>query len=252
MACISRTGSDLDAVVQEIQSKGYPKAVAIVGDITDPATPGAVVEQVKATFGAIDILICNAGISRISSIEHDHDYSIPWKVIDANVRGSMAFIHAVTPSMIARKSGIIMTVVSVLAVTNPEFFTAYSTAKAGMIRATHIMDRELRSHGILIYAVHPGMIADTTLGHNVLNLEAHQKLQGLRKFMDDFIPSMTDSLALAADTFVALAADPDAKLMSGRYVDATQDLGQVLAEAKKGQEGRIEKEGLYTLKIDTL
>ena len=70
--------------------------------------------------------------------------------------------------------------------------------------------------------------------------------------MSEFQPSMKDTVALPADTFVALAADPDAKLMSGRYIDATQDLGEVLNEARKGPDGRIEKEGLYTLKVDTL
>ncbi|KAL9038254.1 MAG: hypothetical protein Q9214_005355, partial [Letrouitia sp. 1 TL-2023] len=252
VACLSRTQSDLDDVVREIQSKGYPKAITIVGDITTPSLPVEAVQKTEAQLGPIDILIANAGISRISSVEHDRDYSIPWKVIDVNIKGSMAFIHAVTPSMVAKKAGTIMTVVSVLTATNPEFFSAYSAAKAGMLRATHIIDRELRPHGILTYAVHPGMIADTTLGHNVLNLEAYEKLDGLKKFMEGFKTSMNDTLALAADTFVALAAEPDARFMCGKYIDASQDLGQVLAEAKKGPEGRIEKEGLYVLKVDTL
>lgn len=252
VACLSRTQLDLDDVVREIQSKGYPKAISIVGDITTPSLPVEAVQETEAQLGPIDILVTNAGISRISSIEHDRDYSLPWKVIDANIKGSMAFIHAATPSMVARKAGTIMTVVSVLAVTNPEYFSAYCAAKAGMLRATHIIDRELRPHGILTYAVHPGMIADTTLGHNVLNLEAYEKLDSLKKFMDEFKPSMNNTLALAADTFVALAAEPDARFMRGKYIDATQDLGQLLAEAKKGPEGRIEKEGLYVLKVDTL
>ncbi|KAL8852134.1 MAG: hypothetical protein Q9221_002957 [Calogaya cf. arnoldii] len=251
--CIARTKSDLDAVVRSIAEKGHPKALAIAGDVTDPSLPNQIIAEAQETFGRpIDILINNAGISRISTIEHDRDYSIPWHVIEVNIRGSMALIHALAPSMIANKQGTIINVVSVLAVENPSYFTAYSAAKAGMLKATHIMDRELRENGIRTYAVHPGMIAETTLGHGALNLEAQEKSQGVKDFMGRFVPSMRDSLALAADTFVALAADPDARFMSGRYVDATQDLGQVLTEAKKGPEGRIEKENLYTLKVDTL
>ncbi|KAL8801241.1 MAG: hypothetical protein Q9182_004590 [Xanthomendoza sp. 2 TL-2023] len=252
VACVARTKSDLDAVVEEINSRGYPKAIAIAGDVTDSAFPATLVSEVEAALGPIDILINNAGISRISDLEHDRDYNNPWRVIDVNLRGSMALTHAVVPSMIAKKSGIIINVVSVLAVENPDYFSAYSAAKAGVLKATHIMDRELRVHGIHTYAVHPGMIADTTLGRGALNLDAQEKNQGVKHFMERFVPSMTDSLALAANTFVALAADQDARFMSGKYVDATQDLGQVLAEAKKGPEGRIEKEGLYMLKVDTL
>ncbi|KAL8757020.1 MAG: hypothetical protein Q9199_002530 [Rusavskia elegans] len=251
--CIARTKSDLDAVVHSIAEKGHPKAHAIAGDVTDPSLPSRLIQETEEIFGSpIDILINNAGISRISNIEHDRDYSIPWHVIDVNMRGSMALIHAIAPSMMARRKGTIINVVSVLAIEDPEYFTAYSAAKAGMLKATHIMDREFREHGIQTYAVHPGMIAETTLGHGALNLEAQEKSPSVKEFMGRFVPSMNDSLALAADTFVALAVDPDARFMSGRYVDATQDLGQVLAEAKKGLEGRIEKEGLYILKVDTL
>ncbi|KAL8686105.1 MAG: hypothetical protein Q9218_007345 [Villophora microphyllina] len=252
VVCVARTKSDLDAVVQDIEQRGFPQAIAIAGDVTDPSFPGKVSKEVEAKLGSIDILINNAGTSRISNVEHERDYSIPWRVIDTNLRGSMAMIHAIAPSMIARKSGAIINVVSVLAIENPDYFSAYSAAKAGVLKATHIMDRELRDHGILSYAVHPGMILDTTLGHGALNLDAQAKNKAVEKFVVKFTPSMTDSLALPADTFVALAADPDARFMSGRYIDATQDLGQVLAEARKGPEGRIEKEGLYTLKVNTL
>ena len=96
------------------------------------------------------------------------------------------------------------------------------------------------------------MSKDTTLGEGALNLEAHGRAEGLRRFMEDFVPSMTDTVQLPANTFVALAADPDARYLSGKYIDATQDLGMVLEEAKKGSESRIEKEGLYVLKVDTL
>ncbi|KAI4278737.1 MAG: hypothetical protein LQ337_000781 [Flavoplaca oasis] len=251
--CISRTKSDLDSLIHTIAENGHPKALAIAGDVTDPSLPPRLIAETEKTFGSgIDVLINNAGISRISTIEHDRDYSIPWHVIDINLRGSMALIHAHAPSMIARKSGTIINVVSVLAVESPEYFTAYSAAKAGMLKATHIMDREFREHGIQTYAVQPGMIADTTLGNGALNLAAQEESAGVREFMSRFVPSMGDSLALAADTFVALVADPDARHMTGRYVDATQDLGQVLEEARKGPQGRIEKEGLYMLKVDTL
>lgn len=114
------------------------------------------------------------------------------------------------------------------------------------------MDLEFRPHGIYTYAVHPCMSKDTTLGEGALNLEAREKVEGIRRFMEDFVPSMTDTVQLPANTFVALAADPDARYLSGKYIDATQDLGMVLEEAKKGPESRIEREGLYILKVDTL
>lgn len=252
VACMARTHLDIENVVKEIEQKGYPRAMAVMGDVTDPEAPGRVVKEIEATLGPVDVLVNNAGISRISDIEYEKDMLKAWEVVEVNLRGPMTLIHAVLRSMISRQSGCIINVVSVLATISLPYFSAYSSAKAGLIRATHIMDMEFRPHGIYSYAVHPCMCADTTLGQGALNLDAYVKVDGLRQFMSDFLPSMKDTLALPADTFVALAAESDAKLMSGRYIDVTQDLGEVLDEAKKGPEGRIEKEGLYTLKIDTL
>ena len=252
VACMARTHLDIENVVKEIEQKGYPRALAIMGDVTDPEAPGRVVKEIEATLGPVDVLVNNAGISRVSDIEHEKDMFKAWEVIEVNLRGPMALIHAVLPTMISRQTGCIINVVSVLATISLPYFSAYSSAKVGLIRATHIMDMEFRPHGIYSYAVHPCMCADTTLGQGALNLDAYVEVDGLRQFMSDFLPSMKDTLALPADTFVALAADSDAKFMSGRYLDVTQDLGEILDEARKGPEGRIEKEGLYTLKIDTL
>ncbi len=252
VACLSRTRSDVDAVVAEMAKRGYPRSIALAADVADPAAPAVVVKEVEKELGHIDILVNNAGISRISPLSHESNYSAPRSVVDVNVHGTLAFIHAVLPSMIARQRGTIINVVSVLAAMTHPYFHAYSCSKAGILRATHCLELENRQHGILSYAVAPGMIADTTLGHGALNMEAHSELPELKKYMEFFGPAIGDTLALAADSFVALAADPDAKWMSGRYVDVQQDLGEVLAEAKKGPEGRIEREGLYELKVDVL
>jgi len=178
--------------------------------------------------------------------------STAFHVINVNIQGTMAFIHAALPAMIARKSGVVINIVSVLATMNLPYFSAYSCAKSGLLRATEIMDMEFRPHGIYSYAVAPGMVPNTNLGQGALNEESFDRVEEFRNFVKDFGPSMTDTLALPADTLVALVADKDAKHMSGRYIDVTQDLGAVLEEAKKGPDSRIQKEKLYTLKVDTL
>lgn len=252
VVCVARTKSDVEAVVNEIQGKGQLKAIAIVGDVTDDASPSRIIKEVEEALGPVDVLINNAGISRISDIEHEVDISAAWRVIEVNMKGTLSFMHAVIPSMKERKTGVIINVVSVLATISLPYFSAYSAAKAGIIRATEIMDMELRQQGIYSFALHPAMTKDTTLGVGALNEVAHEKVEGIQSFMKEFVPSMQDTVQLPADTMVALVANPDAKFMSGKYIDGTQDLGDVLMEAKKGAEGKIEKQGLYTLKVNTL
>lgn len=263
VACLSRTLSDLESVIARIEAqdeelnktiRGQPlktRPLAIVGDVTDPACPKRAILEAEDKLGPIDILINNAGTSRISTVEYEEDFEIPWKVIETNLRGSLAFTHAVVPYMVKRERGIIINVVSALAVTSPPYFSAYSSAKAGLIRATHIMDQELKSKGILTFALHPGMVAETTLGVGALNETAMSKDRDLKGFMEDFVPSMEDTLSLPADTMVALCVREDANLLSGRYVNACQDLGEVLEKAKRW-ETNGEGADLYRLKVDML
>lgn len=252
VVCMARTKSDIEAVVEEIELKGHPKSLAVLGDVTDDATPARTIKEIEAALGPVDVLINNAGVSRISDIEHESDMSAAWRVIEVNLKGTLAFVHVVLPSMKKRKVGVIINIVSVLATISLPYFSAYSAAKSGIIRATEIMDMELRSHGIYSYALHPAMTKDTTLGVGAMNETAYRNVEGVRQLMEEFVPSMKDTVQLPADTMVALVADPRAKLMSGRYIDGTQDLGAVLAEAEKKAQGTIEKEGLYSLKVDTL
>ena len=249
---LSRTVSDGEALVKEISQRGQPKALALEGDVADPTVPARVVKDIEASLGPIDILINNAGISRVSDVEHETDMARVFQVINISLHGALAFNYAVLPSMIARKTGTIINIVSIIAAVNMPYFSGYAAAKTGLIRATEIQDMEFRPHGIHCYAVSPGMVADTTLGVGAINMEMLEKVDEAKQFLTEFMASLGDTLALPADFMVALVAEPDAKLMSGRYVDVTQDLEAMLQDAKRGPEGRIEKEGLYKLKVNTL
>lgn len=110
VACIARTRSDIENVVKEIEEKGYPRCIAIEADVTDAAAPAQVVKEVEKELGPVAVMVNNAGISRISDIEHEKDMMKAWNVIDVNMRGTMAFIYAVLPSMIEHKSGTIINV----------------------------------------------------------------------------------------------------------------------------------------------
>lgn len=110
VACVSRTHSDTLSLVQEISQKGYPRAIAIAADVADSETPGRVIGEVQGELGPVWCLINNAGISRISDVEHEHGVAVAMEVVEVNVRGALNFIHTVVPGMIERRSGVIINV----------------------------------------------------------------------------------------------------------------------------------------------
>ena len=236
VACLSRTPSDLDALVEEIQQKHQTRAIAIAEDVVDTALVERAVKRAEETLGPIDILINNAGISRFSDLAHEKDLSMAWKVVEVNMLGTMNLVRAVLPSMTARKSGIIINVVSILGTLPLPYFSAYSAAKAGIIQYTKVIHKELSLNGINTYAVHPCMSQDTTIAVGAVNHDTMEKVEGAGEFLHKFLASQKDKLDLPADTFVTLCVEERAKRLSGKFVDATYDLEEVLkrAEAEDG------------------
>ena len=110
VACISRTHSDTLSLVQEIAQNGYPRAIAIVADVADAEAPARVLAEVQRELGSVDVMLSNAGISRISDVEHEHGMEAAMNIFEVNVKGALNFIHAVIPSMIEKKSGVIINV----------------------------------------------------------------------------------------------------------------------------------------------
>ncbi|EME83871.1 uncharacterized protein MYCFIDRAFT_101118, partial [Pseudocercospora fijiensis CIRAD86] len=163
VACIARRENDLKVLVEEIRSEGG-KATAVAADVSQPGTPAHIVSSVERELGPIDILISNAGITRLSPLDAEKDLSIWWRCYEVNVLAPVSLIHAVLPSMKARKTGIIMTVSSAVASMALPCMSAYASSKAAISKFHESITPELAGSGILSFAVNPGMVGGTELG----------------------------------------------------------------------------------------
>lgn len=214
-----------------------------------------IVSQVEKELGPVDILISNAGISRISPLEvEDEDLDIWWRVYEVNVRAPVALIRAVLPSMLARKTGYLITTGSSVATLPLPVMTAYSSSKAAISKFHESLSKELDGTGVTTFAVHPGQIK-TELGaaQNAIN-KAHIQHPGMQAFMASVSGGnhKAQSAEVCADTMVALTADPAYKILTGHHINATQPLPPVLKEAQKEGKGRLGAERLYLVNIATL
>jgi NAD(P)-dependent dehydrogenase (short-subunit alcohol dehydrogenase family) len=135
-----------------------------------------VARRIIDDFGAVDILINNAGITqpiRIMDIKPEN-YDA---VLDVSLRGMLYLSQAFIPHMISRGKGSIASTSSVSALTGGGFFGGphYSAAKAGMLGLTRDMARELAPKGIRVNAVAPGMV-DTDIRGELMSQETFNKI----------------------------------------------------------------------------
>ena len=191
---------------------------------------------------------------RINTVENeDGTLAQWWRVLETNLRGTVSFVRSVLPDMRARGSGVVVALASISGARHVPFNTAYACSKAAIIKFTQDLAVELDGSGVSCFAVQPGTI-ETGIGYapGAIDLDEFQRNEGMQRMLAGLRAGDRQTIDLPANTIVALCVEEDAKCMSGRYIDAATDLGELLAEAKKGAEGRIEKEKLYWLKVDEL
>jgi len=135
------------------------KAFAIHADVRDGDQIRAMVTQINEALGPIDILVNNAGslVARKANVEISDDL---WNdIINLNLTSAMVCTRTVAPSMIERKSGAIINVVSIAAhLGGGPGAGAYAAAKAGLIALTKSQAKELAPHGVRVNAISPGTI----------------------------------------------------------------------------------------------
>ncbi|MFL5778146.1 MAG: 3-oxoacyl-[acyl-carrier-protein] reductase [Chloroflexota bacterium] len=142
--------------VGEIEKLGR-KAVAVQGDVTDPAAAERVVKAALEAFGKVDILVNNAGITRDDLIMRMSEAD--WRdVLETNLFGAFWTTKAVTRPMLKARGGRIVNITSVSGQAGQMGQANYSSAKAGLIGLTKATARELASRGITVNAVAPGFV----------------------------------------------------------------------------------------------
>ena len=150
------------SLVSELEALGV-RAKAYTSDAASFVDAHKVVEDVKETFGRIDVLVNNAGITKDGLMMRMDEAQ--WDaVIDTNLKSAFNFIHACTPIMARQRSGSIISMSSVVGVSGNAGQCNYSASKAGLIGLTKSMAKEMGPRGIRAYCIAPGFIATDMTG----------------------------------------------------------------------------------------
>jgi 3-oxoacyl-[acyl-carrier protein] reductase len=151
----------VDAAVAQCQAAGAT-AVGFVVDVTQRDMVDGAVKAVIEKFGRIDVLVNNAGITQDARLQNMSLEQFD-RVIDVNLRGTFHCAQAVTDTMVAQGSGVILNASSVVGIYGNFGQTNYAATKFGVIGFTKTWSRELGPKGIRVNAVAPGFIATPIL-----------------------------------------------------------------------------------------
>jgi 2-deoxy-D-gluconate 3-dehydrogenase len=147
---------------QESVEREGEASMAVTGDVSDPAACTQMIDKVVANFGAIDILVNNAGtIRRAPAAEHSWE---DWNaVLETNLSSVFRLSQLAGKQMLARGSGKIVNIASMLTFQGGVFVPSYAAAKGGVGQLTKAFANEWASRGVNVNAIAPGyMETDNT------------------------------------------------------------------------------------------
>jgi NAD(P)-dependent dehydrogenase (short-subunit alcohol dehydrogenase family) len=205
----ARTGTELDAFVDEVKAMGG-QALACPTDITDEIAVQRMVEATVQTFGRLDVLVNNSGI--LASTPLLDQPADEWdRVIATNLRGTYLATRAAGRHMVAQGRGKVVNIASNFALQGVAGHAAYSASKAGVIGFTRSMAIEWARHNVQVNAIAPGYFATP------LNAELRADAEALAKVVRA-VPARRMGEADELKPWLLLLAGHASDFMTGEVV----------------------------------
>jgi NAD(P)-dependent dehydrogenase (short-subunit alcohol dehydrogenase family) len=170
-ARVAVTGRDADKLVRARQALG-PDALALKSDAASLEDIRALVEQVRAAFGALDVLVVNAGIARAAPFEQVTEAQFD-EVLGTNFKGAFFTIQQALP-LLAEGASVIVTT-SIANRRGAPDYSVYAASKAALRSLVQSLGLPLAARGIRINAISPGPVATPMFGRGGLSPERVQE-----------------------------------------------------------------------------
>ena len=213
--------NDVDEDVAREAAAGIDGAAVAVGSVADPAVTDALVETAEREFGALDLVVNNAGVTRDAMVHRmsDDEWSL---VLDVSLRGTFNVCRSAARLLRNRDASHNRKVVNVSSI-NGIYGVAgnvnYSAAKAGIIGLTKALAREWAHQRINVNAVAPGYIEGTRLTSprkegDLLGIPA-EAVEKIRAMVPIGRPGTPDDVAAS----VAFLCTPDSDYITGQVIE---------------------------------
>ena len=129
----------------------------VQADLRSEAAVDALMDEVLEKYHRVDVLVNNAGISRVNQVQDVSNYE--WDLLMAsNATSAFLMTRAVLPSMIEQRSGSIVNISSMWGIAGGSCESAYSASKGALISFTKAVAKEVGPSGIRVNCIAPGVI----------------------------------------------------------------------------------------------
>lgn len=146
-------------LVKAIEKAGG-RAVAVQGDVSDPAAMRALFDTAEHTFGGVDIVVTSAGIMPTAPIGEAPDTDFD-RVVAVNLKGTFNALREAAKRM--RDGGRMITFSTTVVATKLETYGLYTATKAAVEALTGILAKEMRGRNIAVNSVAPGPVGTDLL-----------------------------------------------------------------------------------------
>jgi NAD(P)-dependent dehydrogenase (short-subunit alcohol dehydrogenase family) len=231
VAVLSRSLAQLEDVASAIHGRGGD-ALPIAADVTNRAEVERACAATRARFGPVTFLVNCAGVPGPFGPVGELNPDDWWSAQKVHQLAPLLFSTALLPDMLARGSGRILNINATAAVVVAPYMSAYCVGKAAQLRLTEIMDAEVRSRGVRVFALQPGLVMTALAEETAGRPDARQWIPGMVARLTALrgTPEATRDLEICADVCVRIASGQyDA--LAGRFLDIKHDFEQLLREA---------------------
>lgn len=203
----SKSKSALSAIEEKLKQNNVP-VLSLLGDVSDYDTCKNMFETIEKTFGSVDILINNAGISHIGLFTDmaPKDWQ---RLMAVNLNSVFNCTHLAVPSMVRKKSGCIINISSMWGEIGASCEAVYSASKGGINSFTKAMAKELGPSSIRVNAIACGVI-ETQMNACFEEEE--------RKALIDEIPLMRFGTPEEVANLALFLADESSSYLTGQVI----------------------------------
>ena len=239
---VGRSGRALEEAVSRLSRRPDQTVATLTADLSDPSSPEMIAAEAFAVFSRLDVLVNNAGIQGPIGPVWENDWAAWENVFQVNLFAPVALCRRCVPDMARWKRGKIISISGGGATGPRARFSAYATAKAGLVRFSETLAEETRGLGIDVNCVAPGAMPTDMLGAVI---EAGPDVAGQHEY-DMAVRARQPGIASPrrAAELCLLLASAAGDGITGKLISAVWDPWDNLPKHKSD----LERTDVYTLR----